>query len=234
MDPCGASEPPVFAPATSSSLPATPGSSLFPGRVSSTPSPSSNVTLLASSLSLLPSTPSTTQMFCGDEYVPLSPQCEAILSALAAARPTSAISVWQPRPDVTQRGSSRVKKFNQAFLDLCDAVTVKPNEPKSAIVPLHPHFLSEQTARVVGASMERNLRMITALHRGLLARAADVIIHVSRLGRQKTTLYEVLPVTDAVGMMTEYIVIHTLVDPEIYRPGESVDLPLVCDCICRV
>lgn len=174
---------PPYAPATSFTF-----SSSVASALNQSSAPNSPLATLAA-----PATPSTTSPSSAEEPIVLSPRCEALLTALVTARPTSAISVWQPRPDVTQRGSSRVKKYNKAFLDLCDAVDVKPNQPKSAIVPLSPHFLSEETARVVGASMERSLRMITAIHRGYLDRGADVIIHVSRLGRQKTTIFEVRP-----------------------------------------
>lgn len=133
------------------------------------------------------------------------------LDCIVPARRFSAISVWQPRFDPTQRLSSRLKRFNTAFLNLNDSTSFADGNVLN-VLTLNPTFLSPSLRDQVLSSWDKFLVIIDDLHQGKLDFANHTLYHVSRVGLLKPVVAEVFAIRRTNRELLEFIVIETLVD----------------------
>ena len=160
---------------------------------------------------------------CGSKET-VSPECESFLFSIIPARPSSAFSVWYPRLAPTQRLTSRLKRFNSAFLDLNDSTSFADGNVFS-VLTLNPTFLSTTLREQVLSSWERLLTIIDDLHQGRLdfATMDTALCHVSRVGLLKTVVAEVVAIRTSDRRLLEFIIIETFLDrsntPRLPRYG---------------
>lgn len=161
---------------------------------------------------------------------PLPPQTAAVLTKLAASRQLSlvGVSVWQARANPRVPRSSRLRRYNAAFLSLCDAVTFKDSSPPSVLV-MQPLFLSAETEERVRNSDARVMYIVDAMHSGALDYATSLYCHVSRVGRLTMALVEVFAVRDAErgGRLIDYIALETplcaaMLLPAVRSPSDDI------------
>lgn len=160
---------------------------------------------------------------------PIQARTIALIEGLVATRPQSSVSVWQPRSHPLARCTSRLKRFNSAFLSLCDAVTFKDDIVSSVFV-FYPLCLSIETAEQVQATNARLLRMSDALHTTDASYMSDVVCHVSRLGRRTSVYFEIFAIRDGNAALQEYVVLET--PPEASLPAPRAALGssrMTCD-----
>ena len=141
----------------------------------------------------------------------MSSEGEAGLQCIVPARRFSAISVWHPRNDPTQRLTSRLKRFNTAFLNLNDSTSFIDGNVLTVLM-LTPTFLSPLLRDQVLSSWDKFLSIIDDLHQGRLDVANHTLYHVSRVGLLKTVVAEVFAIRGINGELLEFITVETLVD----------------------
>lgn len=152
---------------------------------------------------------------------PIQARTIALIERLVATRPQSSVSVWQPRPHPLARCTSRLKRFNSAFLSLCDAVAFK-DDIISSIFVFYPLCLSIETAEQVHATNARLLRMSDALHTTDVGYLSDMVCHISRLGRRTSVYFEIFAIRDGNAALQEYVVLET--PPEASLPAPRASL----------
>ena len=145
--------------------------------------------------------------------IDLSPEASAFVSALLDGRfPAPAISVWHPHVPAVEGSSARLKFFNQAFLDLCDALSFK-DDASCSIFPAFPLFLSDETAAAYKTSWEMLMNSIDSLHASKFQQTAHPFMHISLLGRQKTVLAELFAIKRD-SVLLEYVIAETVLPDE--------------------
>lgn len=156
----------------------------------------------------------------------ISPLAQAIVTACLTANPTVAISVCSPRPVPTQRMSGCGKVCNASFLELLDvpATTTDLRASSIFVVPDNALYLQKETAALVAASHERIMTMADELHKGDVMSVTGCYMHLSRLGRLKPVLAELIAVLDG-GKLIEFIFLVLPLDPgtdlrtDLSQPG---------------
>lgn len=142
----------------------------------------------------------------------MSSVASACVASLLQADPATSISVWHPRPNPTARSASRLKFYNATFMDLCDTPNFKDGSVSNVAV-CQPVFISEDTARLVAAGMERCYSIVDAIHAGKVNRGRSTRLHVSKLGRQRRIAIDVIGIWND-DSLVEFIIAATFLHPE--------------------
>ena len=158
--------------------------------------------------------------------VHISPLAQAIVMACLAANPSVAICVCDPRPVPTQRMSGRGKICNVSLLELLDvpATTTDLSASSIFVVPKNAVCLQKETEALLAASHERIMAMGDELHKGDVMSVTGCYMHLSRLGRLKPVLAELIAVLDG-GKLIEFIFLVLPLDPgtdlrsDLRQPG---------------
>lgn len=138
----------------------------------------------------------------------ISEPCRQVLSHILTTRtPAPGITIWSPRVLPSARLTSRLKFFNQTFLDMCDTVSF-PDRTPAAVWPQSCTFLYRDTATQARASWDRLVQNVDKIHNGELLRASQVFLHISRAGRKKVMWTEIFAFT-AQSSLVEFLIVET-------------------------
>ena len=147
-------------------------------------------------------------LLCANVNETLSEPCQVLLRSLFTTRhPTPGIAVFSPRRSPSLRYTSRLKFFNQTFLDLCDTVAFPDLSPTS-VWPQSPFFLYLDTAHAAKSTWERLVEKVDKIHTGELRRASFVFLHISRAGRKRVVWTEVFAFTER-SSLVEFLIVET-------------------------
>lgn len=162
----------------------------------------------------------------------LSAQCEEFLRSQRCPSVPVAITVWHPRHDPSQRMTSRLKRFNSAFLLMNDSTSIADGQV-SSVFTLRPVFLCPFLGTRVLSSWERLLKIIDQVHQGKLSEASEVIYHVSRVGRLQQVIAQVFAIRGNDGQLLEFVISETpqdLLDQQKLFSITAVSLPEMRNC----
>lgn len=149
----------------------------------------------------------------------ISPAALGVVSALLEKSAPLAVSVWEPGP--ARARSPLLKAHNQAFLDLCDAPRFLEGR-FSAVLMTAPIFPFAETAVQVGRAQERMWRILEGLQLGEITQGRCTYLHVSRVGRVKRVVLELVAVHSG-DRLEEFVAAEAeLWGQDLVDPDESI------------